>query len=283
MGIVIESDGVATPRAGTTLVPLRKQKLITEWDRAVFDMMDERCWPSQGAPTLASQLLDLSGVYDRVPAAADNMTFAGTAATFNGGMILLPGVTSRMDYPVACKPATTSNGYIHMAWLRLQETANVARVHGWGTTGSWAYGMYCNGVSRQYSTYSDGGQATVNLTAAEYPTDTAGVKSGLFLVCQGRAQDGAGGFLRKMRIYSAATGLKVNSSVAAGATAAQSTGAARFGYTGEMAANNPIEQRLFRLRHLDVQAVGGVATAAWWDAICDAEFANAPRAGWNLA
>lgn len=284
-GLLTKSGSVAAPAVGVTLSKLRKDALLTAWDRYAWDCMHPTSWPSQANPGSLDALVNLAGTISSTP--ADPGSFGGSPlVTFDDGFHFstTAPATGSINLPAVCKPATTSRGYIHMVWMLIPETTSIRKVFGWGASGAWAYGVYFNNVLRQFVIYADGSSsiATFTLAAGDFNLAIGGTNYAVVLFCVGRCEDGAGGFLKRARVYTKALGFKATYSAAAGATATQSANAtANIGYSGAFGAN--IAMRAYRGRHVDVQAEVGVATSAWWDALCDAEFAgNVARTDWNV-
>lgn len=285
-GIIFKASGTAVPPVGVELNTLRKGKLLTEYDVFAWDCMHPSCWPSQANPAASDPIYNLAGKLLDTPANNGAIGTGTALPTFDDGFIFASGsqATIAMNATV-CKPATDSNGYIHMQWLLLRESTSARKIFGWGpSSGSMAYGVISSTTNRQYVIFADKatGLTTQTYTASEFPIDIGGVKYGLFLFCVGRHEDGAGGYVRRCRVYSKATGLVSTNNEAAGSTAIQGTGASAIGYSSAIGTN--IDMRAYRGRHIDVGTASGVMTAGYFQTLCDDEFnGNKDRTDWTIS
>jgi hypothetical protein len=275
--------GVVAPPVGVTPRKHFKDASATIYTVGMLDASDEQSYPQKADPAVNELWYDIS------PAdGADAVITGSTRPSWNNGFLFPQGNAGLITLPAQFKPAADSLGHAEMFWMLIPETTGLRRGVGWFGTGagsSQAYGFYFNNVNRQLVCYYDGGNATITLAAAQFPITIGATKFGLHLFCFGRVSDGAGGFLRRMRIYNAATGLFSSSTAASGATSAQSTSNAAFGVLGSLSVDSNV-MRAYRARIDDVKLVAGVATSSWFDALCDIEFnANKARGGvdWNVA
>lgn len=268
MGTKYKSDQAAVPGAGVTLSKLYNDPSFTQYDVFAFDALDPLSWAKQAVPVSGDQLIDIS------PADGADATF-NTPPAWNGGFQYSGNQSCTL--PASCNPATTSRGNIAMAWLHIAATNNFANVIGWGKAGpiSMNWGLYNGnpGSGLQVIVFGDGTSSTTTLPAA-----------GLYLFAMGRCEDGAGGFLSRRKVLRASdSSITKNDSSASGANAMQPSGSpqTRIGMNDTFGGGAVF--RCFRFRMVDVAANAGVATAAWWDAVVDAEFAaNKGRTDWVL-
>lgn len=285
-GVLFKGSSTITPPVGVTPKKLRKDKCLTEWDTFAFDAMHPVSWPSQGAPAVADKVHDLSGDILSLPDDTNlAAVFTGTPAPAfsSAGFKFALASTSYLQLPTAgVRPAATSNGWIAMCWMIIPELGPLRRGFGWfNTAGTSSYGFYYNNVTRQLVVYYDGGTATVTLNSNNFVGGFARL-----LFCLGRCEDGAGGYLRKRRIYcdtpgAAGQGVSNTASAASGVTSAQSNGASRIGYDSALGAG--IVQSALRFRMVDVKTAVGVMTSAKFDELCLAEYdGNKQRADWSF-
>lgn len=281
-GILFQVSGTATPAPGVTLSKMRKSKALNEYDVFAYDALHPTSWPSQSNPSSGASLINLAGTVSSTP--ANPATITGTA-TFGGGFRFAAASDGYIDLPSVCKPASTSKGYLGMFWCLVPETTSLRNIVGWhtSTSGQRAWGVYNNNVNRQYVVWSDGVSATITLSAADYNTTISGTNYALLLFCMGRAENGAGGYVGRCRVYHATRGLLDNRSGASGATAQQSTyTSARIGNHGGYGTN--IVQRHYRGRFLDVGTTAGVMTTTQFDAWCLEEYnTHKGRTDWSVA
>lgn len=267
MGVNFIGNDTAVPPAGVVLKKLYKDEALTQYDVFAFDALDPQSWPSQVAPTVGSSLLDIS------PVGTNNASFnVPGSITFNGGFQFSSAARPQIILPAAVQSAASSLGNIQMFWLYVPATTTIRKLYGWLKSGTLGWGLYSNNVNLQHVLNADGGNFTINFPAA-----------GLYLICTGRVADGVGGFLRRYRIYNAA-GLVTNGGGASGANSVQPASATSIiGEDGTFSATSPA-LRAYRARVLDVGTTAGIATAAWFDALCDVEFnLNKTRPEWNVA
>lgn len=261
--------GVVTPTSGRTPLKLYKDPSFTQYDVFAFDALDDQSFPKQAAPSAADTLFDIS------PADGADASFSAVAPGFDGGFTFTSGQNQTINLPAQCKPAATSRGNIAMTWIAYVPVNAIRKLFGWMRSGPVAasWGVYTNnaGGGLQLAVFADGASATITLPSA-----------GLYLFALGRVEDGAGGYLARRRIIRQDGTIVTSSGAASGATAAQPSASVNIG--ADSTFGTAADMRIFRQRMVDVGTVAGVATAAWFDAIVDAEFAaNKARADWKLS
>ena len=270
MGLQHKSDQVAAPAAGVVLERLYKDAALTKYDVFAIDVMDPQSWSKQAAPAVGDTIIDIS------PADGADATFTAPLLAFNGGLISDGSSIQKLDLPASCQPAPTSRGNIALVWAYIPAAPNAVRkLCGWlrsgPTTGVWGAYLAGNVSGLQLQTFQDGVGLNVNLPA-----------SGLYLLAMGRVEDGAGGFQYRRRIIRASDGSIVSTAGAASsATAAQPSATAPCTIGGDGTFGASAVMRFYRMRMVDVKENAAVATAAWFDALVDNEFAlNRARADW---
>lgn len=271
MGIQHKSDQAAVPPAGVVLEKLYRDAALTRYDVFAVDALDPQSWPKQANPVAGDLLIDIS------PADGASATLTAPAMTFNGGFIADGASIQKIDLPaVSCRPAATSRGNIAITWVYITAQPNqVRKLFGWlrsgPAVGSWGAHLAGAANGLQVVVFADGASGTVTLPA-----------SGLYMFAMGRVEDGNGGFLSRRRVVRSDGTVVSATGAASAATAAQPANAPST-IGGDSTFGNSAIIRFYRQRMIDVKEVAGVSSAAWFDAVVDAEFAlNKARAEWIL-